>query len=231
MASSRETAAVLARAQSLVVDRDAWVGEGVALWLWFENDLRDAARFDAAPPGGERGPMPERRDWHNTYWSTFKYWRHRSPYLSSRREHFHQGQVETILHYNPFEELDLSRPEIQRGLECTREALAAFQARAKSEGALPVVALMPFKESVYVEEFRSIARQERPFELLDSTRERVRGMIEELGLPVLDLTPFLRSVRDQPIYQVADAHLSPLGNRLAAGELAGFLQGLTDSPK
>ena len=197
----------------------------VAIWVFFENDLNDAHNFEVAPPvPRERGARLEPQDWHNKFWATFKYWRYRSPYLSSRREHYRSGTVELILHYNCFDELDLGREQIQKGLQHTRTAFESFASDCHLAGTLPFVVLMPFKESVYRNEFRELARQKASWEVLDDTRAVVKEAAVAAGLPALDLTPFLRSVRDKQIYQVADAHLSPLGNRLAAEQISTFIR-------
>ena len=70
------------------------------------------------------------------------------------------------------------------------------------------------------DEFRARTEADAAWETLDSTRARVAAMLQEEGLASLDLTPLLRANRNEPLFLVADAHLTSLGNERVAQAIA-----------
>jgi hypothetical protein len=50
----------------------------------------------------------------------------------------------------------------------------------------------------------------------------VTGILKELGVPTLDLTPTLKNLPDEPYYPL-DGHLSPAGHRASAKAIDDFL--------
>ncbi len=199
----------------------------VAVWMFFENDLVDGHRL-TFPDALSHGPQKSSfgRHLRNTYWAAYKFYRYKSSYLSSNREHYRSGEVEAVLTYSVFHDLNLERPGLQTGLKVLREELASFQELCLAQDTLPVLVLVPHKECVYSEEFRSVARREAEWDRLTGVRREVSDYAESIDLDTLDLTPTLQAARDRQIYLVVDPHLSSAGNAVAAEAIGDFVSGL-----
>lgn len=71
--------------------------------------------------------------------------------------------------------------------------------------------------------------------LCDEPQRRTRQWLEERGLPVLDLLPFLRNVEPledgrRHVYHLRDTHFNARGNEVAGGKIADFVRSLLDDP-
>lgn len=197
------------------------------IWTFFGNDFTDAVALEHWVDKGRPAPGAESsrlRAWRNTYWATYKLYRHLSGYHSSRREHWQQGETEYLFTYDLENELDLKSETIQDGMEVLRRELLRFATGAETQGYRPVLVLFPFKEQTYEPEFRAVARRDTTGMELHAAYAAVTELGAELGIYTLDLTEALREARQQQLYFVTDPHLTAAGNRVAARAIAEFLE-------
>jgi len=202
----------------------------VVIWAFFGNDLADAVGFAQWEANGS--PVPPITEgsvggWRNTHWATYKLWRYLSQFHSSRREHWVDDakDVEYVFTYDMMAELDVTSESVQEGMSLLRAELERFVALAESNDFSPVLILLPFKEQVYEQELREVARRELGELDLWQSYKDVAELGVSLGIPTLDLTPVLQAARDRQIYLVTDPHLSPEGNRIVADAISAFLAG------
>lgn len=126
--------------------------------------------------------------------------------------------------------MDMSREVNQAGYEISRAAFAAAQELISSWGGHLVVVLVPTREEVY----RSVTAAAMGDELdkIGSARLAMLDLCAELKLVCYDALADLKNaaVTSELLYYSDDLHLNPLGNRVFAERLHGWLEavGLLD---
>ncbi|MBZ0267107.1 hypothetical protein K8I85_03045 [bacterium] len=131
------------------------------------------------------------------------------------------------------EEIDILRktypPELRMGWWVTEKILLRFRDSACSNGATPIVVIVPSHLQVYPEIWdeavRGMRLDESGFDLARPNRI-LSDFCEHEGIAVLDLLPVLREAapRSLPLYFRTDPHWTEEGHRIAAGALAAFLE-------
>lgn len=97
----------------------------------------------------------------------------------------------------------------------TRKILTHFNKKARENGAIPLLLIIPDKEVLKKEESAST-----------DTADLLRASAAELGMPCLDLIPILRErskTEKEPLYK---GHWSPSGHRVCAEALARMISEL-----
>jgi len=126
-----------------------------------------------------------------------------------------------------------SSPEIRRGLDVTRDAVARLAALASSQHARLLVLLLPARFQVDDADFRrlrdSVAQSGKTLQR-DLATERFKAALQGLDVPVLDPLPALRAAaRQSDVFMQSTAHFTPFGHEVMARVLEQYLKetGLT----
>lgn len=145
---------------------------------------------------------------------------------------FDDGEWRTILTapYR-FRVIDDSDLRIEVGLRVTRHMVRGMAERAAAAGSKFGVVILPTKEFVFGS--RAVDRSRHPaFSNLMETEARMHreiGAFLDLdGIPYIDVANVLRGAKKQPYFVNGDGHPNPLGHRIIAAEVAGFVERLQD---
>jgi len=118
-------------------------------------------------------------------------------------------------------------PEVEHGLEISRDAIGRIAAEAARTGAKTAIVLMPARLQLDDEEFTRMRGFVEPAGYRmdpDVADARFAAAYQPLGLPVLDLLPEFRRASDpRAIFFESTVHLTPAGHERAAEALLRFL--------
>jgi len=136
--------------------------------------------------------------------------------------YFKQGNLEFLFAPTSFwaRNLDPNMPGFDKAFQGSVDKINLAIALARRAGAGFFVVLMPFKEQVYTPLL--VAKGLLPPDLYapfyDSTYDRLRNILDSLGVTAIDLRPAFRQAakKNERLYWIADGHLTPLGHRVAA---------------
>lgn len=120
---------------------------------------------------------------------------------------------------------------LDAGIPLTRALIKEIQAKAKKNGAILLVGMIPSPFEVYPETYHPLLKSTFPDDtsvaeyLNDQTRpQRIIGSIcQELQIPFLDLLPVLHSSNDKELYIPLEGHLTQEGHAVVARQLAEFI--------
>ena len=111
--------------------------------------------------------------------------------------------------------------EVAFGWQLTRLLLDRLQSVAHESGAPVVVAMLPIIHQLSPRLFEELIGSEAAggSELdIDEPQQMMRGIADDLGLPLIDLAPAFRewtAEHDVPLYVLSDGHWNEAGHRLA----------------
>ena len=119
-------------------------------------------------------------------------------------------------------------PDIARGLDVTRDAVARLASLTSSQHARLVVLLVPARFQVDDGDFRrlrdSVAQSGKTLER-DLATERFKAALNGLGVPVVDALPSLRdAARQSDVFMQSTAHFTPFGHEVMAKILERYLK-------
>ncbi len=124
--------------------------------------------------------------------------------------------------------LPTASPEVQRGLELTRQILSQLDNEAGARGARVAVVLVPARFQLndvdygHLRKAVAAAGQEL---IRDKATERFAEALAPLGLPMLDLLPILRRQPDPSgLFFTENVHFTPRGHQVVAEALARFVR-------
>lgn len=121
-------------------------------------------------------------------------------------------------------QINLADPVIETGWWISRNAIAETAARAQAEGAHFLLLLAPVRERTYM---HLLSEDAGPTAFdTDPLYDRYRQLGEELGFPVLDLTPAFvqRGQAGELLFFPSDGHWNAQGHALVAETLAAYLR-------
>ena len=142
---------------------------------------------------------------------------------------FDSGTWRTILTV-PYRALALDDrdPRIRLGFEVCRDALVQLGERARAVGVTVLVVLLPTKERVFWSRADDPERYPELRELVateDRLKRELIATLQSRGVPYLDLLVPLQAAAQQPYFEDADGHPSPVGHRVIAAAIAEHLNG------
>ena len=119
-------------------------------------------------------------------------------------------------------------PEIDKGLEVTRDVVSRLDALTRQEGSRLVVVLLPARFQVddgdYGRLKEIVARSGQTLDR-DRATERFKAALSGLNVPVFDALPPLReAARQADVYMQSTAHFTPAGHEALAGILEQYLR-------
>ena len=119
-------------------------------------------------------------------------------------------------------------PEVQRGLEVTRQVLSQLADEARKNGSEVALVLVPARFQLndvdygHLRKAVAAAGQEL---LRDKASERFASALAPLGLPMLDLLPALRAQPDPAgLFFAENVHFTPRGHQVVADALERFVR-------
>jgi lysophospholipase L1-like esterase len=119
-------------------------------------------------------------------------------------------------------------PEIDRGLELTRQCVASIAETARAGGARTALLLMPARFQTDDDDFtrlETILAQGGQTLMRDAATDRFRTALAPLGLPTMDALEALRAApRRQELFFQQTVHLTPRGHEVLAEALERFLR-------
>jgi hypothetical protein len=118
--------------------------------------------------------------------------------------------------------------ERRRAWQITEALLAAIRDESRAAGAEVALVAIPTSYQIYPREWARVAPRGRNAERWepDVPNATLAQVAERLGVPYLDLLPTFRAelaAGAERLYFPVNAHWTPLGNRLAAEQVADFL--------
>lgn len=157
----------------------------------------------------EKRPWVVRKIWENLYFVQFLAYR-LSSWLQNREFHHAKDARVVEAAVSDYQEriLELYRPDIWQGAENT---LKRMNEMCRAKGVPFAVVLFPFQKQV-------------TGELGDSVQRQIGDFLDRENIPSLDILKVFKSRSEDALYLQGDPiHLSPLGHRVAAEAIAGFL--------
>ncbi len=133
------------------------------------------------------------------------------------------------------DQLDLyrknERPEVANAYDVTRDQLEQLKRAAQDIGAKLVVVIIPTKNQVnpapFLEEVKEMGSRAGDFDFM-KPNNRLKEMLGELGIAVIDLTPAFRAEMKRntgaSLYYKIDRHWNKAGQALAGRELSKKLK-------
>ncbi|MDP7114703.1 MAG: hypothetical protein QGH45_22205, partial [Myxococcota bacterium] len=119
-------------------------------------------------------------------------------------------------------------PAWERGWELTEELVRALARDVKADGATLLATVIPGKAQVEPARWQALLDAYPPMGEedwdLDGPRRRMGAVLDDAGVPWLDLAPALAAAAgEEPLYFDADIHWTPQGNRIAGEATARFV--------
>jgi lysophospholipase L1-like esterase len=202
----------------------------VILGLYPGNDAVEAA----ATAYKLRAPGPSRSaDADLSAWQRFTQWRRR---LIRKSIVLQVARLRVLDRFGWRPEIDAplrtylpdAPPEIEKGLDVTRDVVSRLNALTASEGARLIVVLLPARFQVddgdYSRLREIVARSGRTLER-DRATERFKAALAGVGVPVFDALPPLReAARQSDVFMQSTAHFTPFGHDALAGALERYLK-------
>lgn len=187
-----------------VDDQDVAEPSGLQSWLRGRSALY--AVLESIATGGQRYRDPRAAQFDDRYSAALP-----------TGEQLHFGQTYEA------SAMDMSRTVNQAGYEVSRAALAAAQELVSSWGGQLAVVLVPTREEVY--ESLTAAAMGEDLDKIGSARLAMHDLCAELQLVCYDALADLRkpAASSELLYYSDDLHLNPLGNRVFAELLHGWL--------
>ena len=125
-------------------------------------------------------------------------------------------------------------PEIDKGIQVTKDVVSRLDTLTKSQGARLVVVLLPARFQVDDGDYGRLKEiVERSGKTLDRDRatQRFKAALAGLDVPVLDALPALReAARRSDVYMQSTAHFTPYGHDSLAGLLERYLEDTVLAP-
>jgi hypothetical protein len=119
-------------------------------------------------------------------------------------------------------------PAWERGWELTEALVRALARDVEADGATLLATVIPAKAQVEPARWQALLEAYPPMGEedwdLDGPRRRMGAVLDDVGVPWLDLTPALTAAAgEEPLYFDADIHWTALGNRVAGEATAEFV--------
>lgn len=202
----------------------------IVLWLLVPNDLEDGLIFN-----GMSAPSSRQADSLDRVFSFLRplsrlalileFSLGRGP-LSWAGGYTTRTISEQMLFFHPellARQIDLTDETIEMGWWISRNAIVETVERVRGEGGEFVLILAPVRERAYIHLLSDNPASE-PYNT-DPLFDRYRSLGQEIGFPVLDLTPAFaeHAQAGEILYFQTDGHWNEQGNALAAKTIAEFL--------
>ncbi len=149
-------------------------------------------------------------------------------YYSSQREvcRYRQDDVNYTFDIGGWRQrLDLSNPDIARGMEMALEDIRAARRAAEDAGATFVLLIFPSKEHISLEAVTEECPYRLTNELLNGPVEQLEMLCEQEHMHCFNMIDAMRAegASEQQIYFSMDAHWNAEGNQLAADLIYDYL--------